>query len=157
MNDNIQEFNYCTGVILAKLYESFPIRIRLSDYQLCGLVEHKPHYNQVGRFEGSYEAPDGSLSTPDQSEMKLYQDTIKWLAEFGFITGNVQPWGIERATLTPQGLHMLTAKHGGTEGGDKPENFGKSILRAMLDEAKAQLADFTGQALAAYTKEMIRQ
>ncbi|MGR2681554.1 hypothetical protein [Chromobacterium haemolyticum] len=156
MDDNLEKFNYCAGVVLAKLFESFPIRLTLRDYQLCGLVEHEPH-RESGRFNGSYVAPDGSLSTPDQSEMKLYQDTIKWLAEFGFITGNVQPWGIERATLTPQGLHMLTTEHKDGNVGDKPENYGRSFLRAFLSETKTQLADFAGQALASYTKEMIRQ
>ncbi|MBX9267217.1 hypothetical protein [Chromobacterium violaceum] len=157
MSDNIQEFNYCAGVILAKLYESFPIRITLSAYKLCGLNDHEPYFNELGLHDGSYIGRDGTSTRPDPSEMKLYQDTIRWLDEFGFITGHVQPWGIELATLTPQGLHMLTTKHADIGEGDKPENFGRSIIRAMLSEAKAQLAEFAGQALASYTKEMIRQ
>lgn len=157
MPDNIEDFNYCAGVILGKLYESFPIRISLADYKLCGLTEHSRNLNSLGEYDGSFTAPDGSIVKPDGNLMKLYQDTIAWLEEFGFITGRVHPGGIVRATLTPQGLHMLTTKLDDAEGEDKPESFGKSILRAMLGEAKAQLADFAGQALASYTKEMIRQ
>lgn len=151
--DNIDQFNLSAGVVLAKLFQSFPRRITLSDAGLCGLSGYKPVISASGLHTGAYISDDGVQAIPDPDEAQMYRDTISWLEEFGFITGVTKSWGIESATLTPAGLAMMNADSQCNQ--DKRQSWGVRIVKALLESAKDEAADFTGKAIASFAKGMI--
>ncbi len=86
---NIDRFTAYESIILARLHESFPLKIDLDVDQISG-------------FRNSHYCREGQLAYA----------TIGWLEEEGYIdVGEPRyPYGFRNCVLTPQGLTRLQAK-----------------------------------------------
>ncbi|GAB7125548.1 hypothetical protein JCM19000A_00550 [Silvimonas sp. JCM 19000] len=89
-------------------------------------------------------------------ERSFTYDTLLWLVDFGFITGDKMGWGLSESTLTPTGLALMNTTISTETRGLQTGSYGKSLLRAFADNAQDQLAELGGKALAEYTKAVMR-
>jgi hypothetical protein len=134
---NIELFNRVAGVVLLRLYESFPARIVL-DPQDLGTV-----------------ATDGF--TTDEEEvfqvlMEGCEAAIEFLGEEGFLSYTPDRGGGNRpvfssARLTMKGLAIM-----GTPSvivGEKPESLGGQLKSALDEGAHSTVAALVGQAFGA--------
>lgn len=149
MPSNINQFNLYTAYIFARLYSSFPIRIRIDFADVIKQVDFKDDHVVEGK---------------DQFErnIEVARHTAEWLISEGYISGNsvthktVKPTnplsgdvhlsavvtfqGLENGTLTSKALHVLRATPSSLDQplGDKitdaVENVGVEASKAAIGE-----------------------
>nr|VFJ42975.1 MAG: hypothetical protein BECKFM1743A_GA0114220_1000332 [Candidatus Kentron sp. FM]VFJ43705.1 MAG: hypothetical protein BECKFM1743C_GA0114222_1000332 [Candidatus Kentron sp. FM]VFK05692.1 MAG: hypothetical protein BECKFM1743B_GA0114221_1000332 [Candidatus Kentron sp. FM] len=113
--NNISRFNECTGKILAKLYEEFPIKTDL---------EYKEWLKE-----------DENLN--DKNTQEFCRATIEWLEESGYIIvyGKYYYDMANKVILTQKGLEALRAIPESLEEGQKRRNIGEALVAAMKEKA----------------------
>lgn len=88
---NIELFDLYAGKVLAKLYESFPLKIDIDVCEMLGL-----------------EIDQESLDIP--KECDIFNDTVEWLKQSGFIYYDQKfPYAYSRVVLSAVGLETLKA------------------------------------------------
>lgn len=128
--ENIQRFNLVVGVILGRLYASFPVPTTLSmgqvavDVGLCTNPEDPPH-----------------------QAVEILVAVVSWLREEGFIrSGNPTMWPVSyhAVVLTHKGLGLLSV----------PESVQSklSLGEGLADAAKGGFNDGTRQGIAELVK-----
>lgn len=125
---NMDDFNRCTALVQAKLYDEFPQEIILNLREL---------------------APDIEGNT-----IKNFAATVDFLAEEGFITcGNSIDQGtrIAKARLTSKGLSILKSIPD-VLGNDEKMSFADKIKTVIQDGSKQALNGVISQAIAAFVK-----
>ena len=96
---NIDRFDEYAAVVLARLYEQFPIKTTLDVRRITG-------HAGVNEF-GAICAPDGRESR----EAEIAWATIEWLADTGYLraSGSNPPAVFAGCVLTAEGLRLLKA------------------------------------------------
>lgn len=96
---NIDLFNEYAAVILAQLYESFPVKDDLDVRKITGHAD-------VDEF-GAICGPGGRRS----KEAETAFATIEWLLDSGYVRAEDRryPYGFARCVLTAEGLRLLNA------------------------------------------------
>ena len=102
---NIEIFEAISGLLLADLYEHFPLRIKIHPSDLAMRLDD-------GKWEESQEpiTEDGNVTTyiRHKSPAGLAKPTIEWLASAGFITFDQYDDGdFIGVCLTPKGLESI--------------------------------------------------
>lgn len=130
---NVDLFNEYAARILARLYESFPVKTDLDAREITG---HK----DMDEF-GSICAPDGRSS----KEAEVAYATIEWLVDTGFVRADDRrpPLGFVRCVLTAEGLRLLQAT---PESVRITETAGDKLSR-LVREGAFELARETTKAL----------
>lgn len=130
---NIDLFNEYAAVILARLYESFPVKTDLDVRKISG-------HEQEDEF-GVIRAPDGRLS----KESDVACATIEWLVDTGFVRADDRrpPLAFVRCVLTAEGLRLLQAT---PESVRITETVGDKLVR-LVSEGAVDLARETAKAL----------
>jgi hypothetical protein len=134
---NIETFNTVVGLILADLYESFPVPINLSafDYALrAGLI-----------------ADTTDMNTEDETPASA---SIEWLVEEGFIRSGVKdvsngyaPYSV----LTQKGLQLLSIP----DVLGKKESMGTQMANAAKSGALDGLKDLTKRVVCEGSKMLL--
>jgi hypothetical protein len=125
---NIDRFDEYTGRIFAHLYASFPMRVRLSDFDVM------PEAWNEGEF-----VVDAYVT-----ESAFVEATILWLRDAGYISGQVISLGLLDAVLTAKGLEVLKATPSSLVGGP---SLGDRITDALQEEAKETMRSLVSEAL----------
>ena len=130
---NVDLFNEYTAVILARLYESFPVKTDLDVRAITGHAD-------VDEF-GIIIAPDGRRS----KEAEVAFASIEWLLETGYIRAEDRryPYGFDRCVLTAEGLRLLNAT---PESVKITETVGDKLSR-LVGEGAVEFARETVKAL----------
>lgn len=138
---NIQEFNLIAGLILAQLYEAFPVMV--------------PHLDRDGVALAMGVAP-GSWASHKLASGRSFSDvlahTISWLSSEGYIASSgAHP--AERVYLTTKGLAALSAV---------PEGLSATVGTALIKVQKegdrrdwSKVGDLIGGLIGGYQKTMM--
>lgn len=95
---NIVLFDEYVARILATLYESFPVRIRLDARQISGMLE-----------EDEFGVPIDERGKPSKA-FDICMATIEWLIDTGYINSkDKDQYGYSWCVLTARGLEILKA------------------------------------------------
>lgn len=123
---NIDVFNEFVAVILAQLYESFPVKEDLDVRTISGHTDE----NEFGIIC----APDGRES----KEAQVAYSTIEWLVDTGYIRADKpRPYRAFRGcVLTAEGLKLL---HATPESVQVKETVGDKLVR-LVREGTPELA-----------------
>lgn len=116
---NIEQFDEYTGQILGRLYEKFPLPVRVmaSDYFECGPISIA---NNEYKFTGH--------------DAEIFQATANWLVLAGYIhTPGKQKSFLDSAVLTAKGLELLKLTPSSVEGG---LSLGEKLTQAAKDESR---------------------
>ncbi|BCX67958.1 hypothetical protein [Pseudomonas izuensis] len=124
---NIERFDEYAGRIFAHLYATFPIRVKIGDFQFMPEPPAGEHFD----FELYSE------------ESKFVESTILWLRDAGYISGRVIALGLLDAVLTTKGLEVLKATPSSLANGptlgdritEAVQEGGKETLRGLVSEA----------------------
>ena len=133
---NIDLFNKYVALILAQLYESFPVKEHLNIYKITGLSEAHHHPIEI------LHAPDGSKL----KEAQVAASTIDWLVENGYIRADEQLYPVDYmgCVLTTKGLKLLQAVPDSVQITEPP---GGKLVR-LIKEGSIDLAkDFVKEIL----------
>ncbi|AWH87899.1 hypothetical protein [Limnobaculum parvum] len=130
---NIDRFNEIVGVILGLLYESFPLK---TDLMAVDVVGKETETNYFSEHDSEV------ILTVSDDDAIFYLDTIDWLKESGYLTGQRSSDGIHNVVLTAKGLEVLNAT---------PESLGLplgvKIVNSVKSEGKEALRSLVSQAL----------
>ncbi|MUL11830.1 hypothetical protein GNP59_18415 [Aliivibrio fischeri] len=135
MEDNIKKFDRLVALILADLYQKFPVCTHVSIYELfdCtpGYMNHK---------RGQWiESED--LTTEDQ---EFYYYTVKWLIDTGYVIGTIKNFNNSHITLSLKGLELLKSVPSSV---DDAESIGEQLIGAVKAGAKDSAANLISKAL----------
>lgn len=130
---NIERFNEITGVVLGKLYESFPVKTDIMAVDVVGKVERMYYISD--------HEPEDVMTATDE-DVIFYFDTVDWLKQSGYLSAVGSSDGIHGAVLTAKGLEVLNATPGSLE---KP--LGEKMLDSAKTEGKEALRSLVSQAL----------
>lgn len=123
---NIDRFDEYAAVVLARLYERFPVKTMLDVRSITG-------HTGADEF-GAVCGPDGRPSR----EAEIAWATIEWLADTGYVRVSkaTPPVVFVGCVLTAEGLKLLKAVPGSVRAG---ETGGERIVR-LLGEGAVDLA-----------------
>lgn len=119
---NIEQFDEYTGQILGRLYEKFPVPVRVmaSDFFDCGPISI---------------ANDEYVFTGDDAA--IFQATASWLVMAGYIhTPGKKNSFLDSAVLTAKGLELLKLTPSSVVGGP---SLGDKLTKAAKDESREAL------------------
>jgi hypothetical protein len=134
----IELFDRCAAIVFAKLYESFPLRITIDYYDV-----------PISLFE---ESDSSSLVA---HKFEIYEATIRWLREAGFIwAGDVDRGKACDMVLSPKGLEVLKVPSSISK---KPETLGQLLVEAVKNGAKDVAKNGVSAALTAGFKLLVAQ
>lgn len=136
-DSNIGRFNEITGQVLATLYESFPVPIKLKPSSI-GLRD-------LGPDDVAMASLMTVITAPDDSDPMFFKHTVDWLISNEFIAAKpyIQSASFDSAVLTPKALEVLsstpesiTAKQPlGERLTEATKSGTKDILRTVASEA----------------------
>lgn len=136
---NIDRFNEITGLIFGRLYEAFPLPIRLRP-ELIGIEERE------GAVEGLQEAE--ALCVEVQSEeVILFKHSVTWLIQAEYLHSTHGDHGsghFDEARLTAKGLEVLNAIPTALT---KREPLGEQLVAASKSGGKELVRSITTEAL----------
>lgn len=124
---NIDRFDEYAALIFARLYATFPIPVKLSDFEVI------PKAWKDDEF----------VLEVYQEESEFVTATILWLRDAGYISGQVISLGLIDAVLTSKGLEVMKATPSSISGGpslgdrltDAVKEGGKETMRSLVSEA----------------------
>lgn len=123
---NIKKFNEITGIVLASLYESFPVRKTFTVERLF---------------------PETILDPFDEPSINhdaiFVTETVSWLIEHGYISANIQyGCSFSDAVLTAKGLELLKLTPNSLE-----SSFGEQLLEATKSGVKDTIVNISSSVL----------
>lgn len=127
-HSNIDRFDEYAALIFARLYASFPIRVKLVDFDVI------PRAWKDGEF----------LVEVYSEESEFVTATIYWLRDAGYISGQVISLGLLDAVLTSKGLEVMKATPASIAGGP---SLGDRITEAVKEEGKETMRSLVSEAL----------
>lgn len=123
---NIKKFNEITGIVLASLYESFPVRKTFTVERLFPET-----------------IPDPFDEPSINHDAIFVTETISWLIEHGYISANIQyGYSFSDAVLTAKGLELLKLTPNSLE-----SSFGEQLLEATKSGVKDTIVNISSSVL----------
>ncbi|WP_432780248.1 hypothetical protein QZH44_06880 [Pseudomonas corrugata] len=127
-SSNIDRFDEYAGLIFARLYATFPMRVQLDDDEVI------PGAWRDGEFQlEAYE-----------SEAEFVKATIHWLKDAGYIDGRPSNRGLFDAVLTSKGLEVLKATPASLDNGP---SLGERITDAAKEEGRETMRSLVSEVL----------
>ncbi|EHU4917414.1 hypothetical protein KY888_004560 [Vibrio vulnificus] len=133
MEDNIKKFDRLVALILADLYQNFPVRTHVSIYELFDCTP--------GRLERGRWIESEELSKENQ---EFYYYTVKWLIDTGYVIGTIKHYNESNITLSLKGLELLKSVPSSV---DDTESLGEQLVGALKIGAKDSAASLVSKAL----------
>lgn len=133
--DNVERFNRLAGSIFAKLYESFPVPIRLSASDF-----HKEIFD-------SDQSDKEQRSDQNLNADAFFRATVNWLTEAGYLTNKGGPLTGDKfneCVLTAKALEVLKTKPKNIVGA---ESLGKQLADAVKEGAVSKIKELTSETL----------
>ena len=131
--NNIEIFKALSGLVFAKLYDGFPLRIDISPTEIAVSLGDEFWDESLKPITENH-----SQYVRKRSPAGLAKPTVEWLSSAGFISFEAYRDGkFVNASLTPRGLEAIEAD----------QARGSSLLSASGDLLKEELKDQAGTQL----------
>lgn len=134
---NIEKFDEITGIVFAKLYDNFPMKVDLNSGEILNCMEEVKSSKDSHKEDETFD-----------DLTKFIPDTIRWLKGEGYITMQMQTFENKfiGMTLTGRGLSSLKAIPDSVSG---KLSTGEELSEAVKLGGKEALIKAANQALSA--------
>jgi hypothetical protein len=141
---NIDKFDEIAGIVFAKLYESFPMRIDFNAEDISSLMKDTGNKEGGDEAEEAEEAKEAEEAFNDST--RFIPDTIRWLKEEGYITMQSATMDSHfiNVTLTGKGLSSLKSTPDSVSG---KLSTGEQLSEAIKTGGREALINATNQVL----------